>query len=223
MGGVDEDWGRVDDHLARALLPADEVLEQVLAENRAAGLPPIDVSPLQGAFLTLLARITGARRVLEIGTLGGYSTIHLARGLAAGGRVVTCEFEPRHAEVARRNVERAGLAGVVDVRVGAALQTLPQLEQEGLGPFDLVFIDADKGGYPQYLEWALRLTRPGSVVVGDNVVRRGRVADPAVTDPAVTGVRTFLDAVGAHPRLRATALQTVGAKGWDGFAIAVVD
>ncbi len=213
----------MDDHLARALLPADGVLEQVLEENRAAGLPPIDVSPLQGAFLTLLARITGARRVLEIGTLGGYSTIHLARGLGDGGRLVSLEFEPRHAEVARRNVERAGLTGVVDVRVGAALDTLPVLEREGAGPFDLVFIDADKGGYPQYLQWAVRLSRPGAVLVGDNVVRRGRLVDPAADDPGVRGVRTFLEAVGAHPRLTATALQTVGAKGWDGFAIALVD
>ncbi|WP_432507620.1 O-methyltransferase [Kineococcus arenarius] len=218
-----QDWAAVDDHLARALLPADEVLEQVLEENRAAGLPPIDVSPLQGAFLTLLARITGARRVLEIGTLGGYSTIHLARGLGDGGRLVSLEFEPRHAEVARRNVERAGLTGVVDVRVGAALDTLPVLEREGAGPFDLVFIDADKGGYPQYLQWAVRLSRPGAVLVGDNVVRGGRLVDPAADDPGVRGVRTFLDAVGAHPRLTATALQTVGAKGWDGFAIALVD
>nr|WP_323132560.1 O-methyltransferase [Kineococcus indalonis] len=221
---MQESWGAVDEHLARALLPADAVLEQVLAENRAAGLPAIDVSPLQGAFLTLLTRVSGARRVLEIGTLGGYSTIHLARGLPGGGRVVTLEFEPHHAEVARRNLHRAGLAEVVEVRVGAALDTLPVLEREGAGPFDLVFIDADKRGYPQYLEWAVRLSRPGTVLVGDNVVRRGGLVDPAADgDPDVRGVRTFLDAVGAHPRLSATALQTVGAKGWDGFALAVVD
>ncbi|GAB3462898.1 O-methyltransferase [Kineococcus endophyticus] len=215
-------WTEVDEYLVQTLLPEDEVLELVVDENPAAGLPAIDVSPLQGALLSLLVRMTGARRVLEIGTLGGFSTIHLARALPPGGRVVTCEYEPRHAEVARRNLDRAGFSEVVDVRVGAALDTLPQLQAEGGDPFDLVFIDADKPNNPHYLEWALRLTRPGSVIVGDNVVRGGRVVDEASTDPVVTGTRSFLEALGEDPRLEVTALQTVGSKGWDGFALALV-
>ncbi len=215
-------WEDVDEYLAGTLLGEDEVLEQVLDENQAAGLPEIDVSPLQGALLTVLARAVAARRVLEVGTLGGYSTVHLARGLAPGGRVVTCELDPRHAEVARRNLERAGVADVVDVRVGPALDTLDALVAEGAAPFHLVFLDADKQGNPDYLERALRLVRPGSLIVGDNVVRDGRVADAGSDDPAVTGARRFLQALGEDPRLDATAVQTVGAKGWDGFAIAVV-
>ncbi len=215
-------WTEVDEYLVQTLLPEDEVLELVVDENQAAGLPAIDVSPLQGALLSLLVRMTGARRVLEIGTLGGFSTIHLARALPPGGRVVTCEYEPRHAEVARRNLDRAGFADVVDVRVGAALDTLPQLQAEGGDPFDLVFIDADKPNNPHYLEWALRLTRPGSVIVGDNVVRGGRVVDEESTDPTVTGTRSFLEALGEDPRLEVTALQTVGSKGWDGFVLALV-
>ncbi|WP_380172725.1 O-methyltransferase [Kineococcus sp. DHX-1] len=215
-------WTEVDEYLVQTLLPEDEVLELVVDENQAAGLPAIDVSPLQGALLSLLVRMTGARRVLEIGTLGGFSTIHLARSLPPGGRVVTCEYEPRHAEVARRNLDRAGFSEVVDVRVGAALDTLPQLQAEGGDPFDLVFIDADKPNNPHYLEWALRLTRPGSVIVGDNVVRGGRVVDEESTDPTVTGTRSFLEALGEDPRLEVTALQTVGSKGWDGFVLALV-
>lgn len=215
-------WAEVDEYLAQTLLPEDETLELVLDENQAAGLPAIDVSPLQGRLLSLLVRISGARRVLEIGTLGGYSTIHLARALPEGGRVVTLEREPRHAEVARRNLDRAGFGAVVDVRVGAALDTLPELVEQGAGPFDLVFIDADKPNNPHYLEWALKLTRPGSLVVGDNVVRGGRVAREEDADPVVTGTREFLTALGEDPRLEVTALQTVGAKGWDGFTLAVV-
>ncbi|WP_432563833.1 O-methyltransferase [Kineococcus sp. SYSU DK003] len=214
-------WAEVDDYLAHTLLPEDETLETVLDENQAAGLPAIDVSPLQGGLLSLLVRLSGARTVLEIGTLGGYSTIHLARALPAGGRVVSLEFDPRHAEVARRNVERAGFADVVDIRVGAALDTLPVLQAEGAGPFDLVFIDADKPNNPHYLEWALRLTRSGSLIVGDNVVRAGRVAQDG-SDPAIAGTRAFLTALGEDPRLEVTALQTVGSKGWDGFALALV-
>ncbi|MEZ0164881.1 O-methyltransferase [Kineococcus sp. LSe6-4] len=215
-------WAEVDEYLVQTVLPEDEVLELVVDENQAAGLPPIDVSPLQGALLSMLVRMTGARRVLELGTLGGFSTIHLARALPPGGRVVTCEHEPRHAEVARRNLDRAGFTDVVDVRVGAALDTLPQIEAEGGEPFDLVFIDADKPNNPRYLEWALRLTRPGSLIVGDNVVRGGRVVEEGATDPTTTGTRDFLTALGEDPRLEVTALQTVGSKGWDGFALALV-
>lgn len=215
-------WAEVDEYLAQTLLPEDETLELVLDENQAAGLPAIDVSPLQGQLLSLLVRISGARRVLEIGTLGGYSTIHLARALPDGGRVVTLEQAPEHAEVARRNLGRAGFGDVVDVRVGAALDTLPELAAEQGEPFDLVFIDADKPNNPHYLEWALRLTRPGSLIVGDNVVRGGRVAHEEDTEPAITGTREFLTALGEDPRLEVTALQTVGAKGWDGFTLAVV-
>nr|WP_281373119.1 O-methyltransferase [Kineococcus aurantiacus] len=203
-------------------MPEDETLELVLDENQAAGLPPIDVSPLQGGLLSLLVRLSGARRVLELGTLGGYSTVHLARALPPGGRVVTLEHDPRHAEVARRNIARAGFGDVVDVRVGAALDTLPVLAAEGGDPFGLVFVDADKPNNPRYLEWALRLTRPGSLVVVDNVVREGRVVDDTSSDPVVTGTRAFLTALGEDPRLEATALQTVGAKGWDGFTLALV-
>lgn len=214
-----EAWAEVDEYLTQTLLPEDETLELVLDENQAAGLPPIDVSPLQGGLLGLLARICGARRVLEIGTLGGYSTIHLARALPDGGQVVSLEHEPRHADVARKNVERAGLADVVDIRVGAALDTLPALASEE--PFDLVFIDADKPNNPNYLEWALKLTHPGSLIVGDNVVRGGRVVEGG-SDPAIEGTRDFLTALGEDPRLEVTALQTVGVKGWDGFALALV-
>lgn len=214
-----EAWAEVDEYLAQTLLPEDETLELALDENQAAGLPPIDVSPLQGGLLSLLTRISGARRVLEIGTLGGYSTIHLAQALPAGGRVVSLEREPRHADVARKNVESAGLTDVVDIRVGAALDTLPGLAAED--PFDLVFIDADKPNNPNYLEWALRLTHPGSLIVGDNVVRGGRVVEDG-SDPAIEGTRDFLTALGEDPRLEVTALQTVGSKGWDGFALALV-
>ena len=217
-----EQWAAVDRYLAEKLLPADPVMDDVLARNAASGLPRIDVSPAQGKFLFLLARMIGARRVLEIGTLGGYSTIWLARALPEGGRVVTLEFDPHHAAVARENVARAGVAHCVELRIGAALDTLPEVESAGLGPFDFIFIDADKGNYPGYLDWALRLARPGTVIVGDNVVRDGAVLDPASTDWNVQGVRAFLDRLASDPRISATGLQTVGAKGWDGFAIALV-
>ncbi|MFD7499746.1 O-methyltransferase [Streptomyces sp. NPDC059850] len=173
-------------------------------------------------MLQLLARIQGARTILEIGTLGGYSTIWLARALPDGGRLVTLEADPRCAEVARANVERAGLGEVVEIRTGRALESLPRLAEEGHGPFDVVFIDADKPGNPDYLAWALRLTRPGSLIIGDNVVRDGEVADPASTDPRVQGVRRFTELIAREPRLTATAVQTVGEKGYDGFALALV-
>ncbi|MFF7113283.1 O-methyltransferase [Streptomyces albogriseolus] len=217
-------WNAVDDWFTGRLLgdDPDEALAAALRDSDAAGLPPIAVSPLQGKLLQLLARLTGARRVLEIGTLGGYSTIWLGRALPADGRLVTLEYDPRHAEVAVRNIARAGLAGRVEVRVGPALESLPKLADEQPPPFDLVFIDADKANNPHYVEWALRLTAAGSLIVLDNVVRGGRVADPENTDQDVVGTRAALDLFGSHPRLDATAVQTVGAKGYDGFALARV-
>jgi predicted O-methyltransferase YrrM len=212
------DWERTDAWIAGRLFPPDPALGAALAANRAAGLPAIDVSPAEGCLLHILARAVGARRILEIGTLGGYSTIWLARALPPGGIVVTLEAEPRHAEVARANVAQAGLAERVEVRVGRALDTLPALE----GPFDLVFIDADKRSNPDYLAWALELARPGTVIVCDNVVREGRVAD-ASGNPDIDGIRRFFDMLAAEPRLTATAIQTVGVRGWDGFAVAIVD
>jgi len=226
-GGQGGRWAAVDDYVTALLVPPDPALEAALAASAAAGLPPYQVSPAQGQLLMLLARLQGARSVLEIGTLGGYSTIWLARGLAAGGRVVTLEADPAYAGVARANVARAGLSDVVDVRVGAALDTLPRLAAErlapaGAGPFDLVFVDADKEHNAAYVGWALRLTRPGGVIVVDNVVREGGVADAASTDPEVRGAREALAVLAAEPRVRATVVQTVGAKGYDGFALAVV-
>ena len=216
------DGATVDRYLASALLEDDPVLEAAIAASDEAGLPPIAVSPLQGRLLGLLARAMGARRVLEVGTLGGYSAICLARGLAQGGRLVTAELEPHHAEVARANLARAGLADRVEVRVGPANETLRALAREGAEPFDLVFIDADKSGYPEYFELALGLVRVGSVIVADNVVRDGEVADADSADEAVRGVRRFLERVGGEPRVEATAIQTVGVKGYDGFAVVVV-
>jgi predicted O-methyltransferase YrrM len=217
---VRQTWKEVDAYIGDKLVAPDPALDAALAANAAAGLPVIDVSPAQGAFLHLLARIAGARRVLEIGTLGGYSTIWLARALPEGGRLVTLEAEPRHVEIARANIAAAGLDEVVELRPGLALDTLPSLAGEP--PFDLVFIDADKTGSAEYLGWALRLSRPGTVIVLDNVVRGGDVLDASGTDPAVAGIRRAFDTLAAEPRLAATALQTVGAKGWDGFAIAIV-
>ncbi|MGA5050788.1 O-methyltransferase [Streptomyces cellulosae] len=217
-------WNAVDDYFAEQLLGGDpdDALEAALRESDAAGLPPIAVSPLQGKLLQLLARIQGARRVLEIGTLGGYSTIWLGRALPADGRLVTLEYDPRHAEVAVRNIARAGLAEQVEVRVGPALESLPKLADEQPPPFDLVFIDADKANNPHYVEWALRLTAAGSLIVLDNVVRGGRVADPDNSDADVLGTRAALEMFGTRPRLDATAVQTVGVKDHDGFALARV-
>ena len=215
---AESDWRRVDDYIRDRLIPADPALDAAQTAAAAAGLPAIEVSPTQGKLLQLLARIAGARRILEIGTLAGYSTIWLARGLAPGGRLVTLEADPHHAAVARSNLAAAGLADVVEVREGPALDSLLGLE----GPFDLVFIDADKRNNPNYLDWALRLSRPGTVIVCDNVVRRGRITDPENAEGDVTGTRALFDRMAAEPRLDATALQTVGAKGWDGFVLAVV-
>ncbi|MCX4663589.1 O-methyltransferase [Streptomyces uncialis] len=215
-------WDAVDDYFTAALAPADEALDAALRDSEAAGLPSIAVAANQGKLLQLLAEIQGARRILEIGTLGGYSTIWLARALPADGRLVTLEYAAAHADVARRNIARAGLDGLVEVRVGPALDSLPVLEAEGAEPFDFVFIDADKANNPHYLDWAVRLTRPGSVVVVDNVVRGGGVVDGDSSDPAITGTRTLVDRVAEHPRLSGTAVQTVGTKGYDGFLLARV-
>jgi predicted O-methyltransferase YrrM len=215
-------WTAVDRYITDNLVPGDAALNAVLAANAAAGLPAIDVAPNQGKFIHLLARMSGARRILEIGTLGGYSTIWLARALPAEGRLITLEFEALHAAVARENIARAGLASVVEIRVGPALASLARLQEEGAEPFDFIFIDADKDNYLGYLEGALRLSRPGTVIVADNVVRDGAVVDPESADPRVQGVRRFIKMMAGDPRLDATALQTVGVKGYDGFALAVV-
>ncbi|WIX88557.1 O-methyltransferase [Amycolatopsis sp. DG1A-15b] len=216
---TDQIWTEVDDYLAGALLAPDPVLDTALADADAAGLPHIAVAPNQGKLLNLLARLAGARSILEIGTLGGYSTIWLARALPAGGKLVTCEYEPKHAEVARANLARAGFGeDVVDIRVGAALDTLPALT----GPFDFVFIDADKANLANYVRASLALARPGTAIVVDNVVRQGRVADAGSDDPNVRGAREMFDLLAAEDRIDATAIQTVGGKGYDGFVLALV-
>ncbi|MGP2492045.1 O-methyltransferase [Mesorhizobium sp. PUT5] len=215
-------WSAVDDYIVGSLFEPDAALDAALAANRREGLPEIDVSAAQGKLLHLLARIGGAKTVLEIGTLGGYSTIWLARAVSAGGKVVTLELEPRHAAVARSNIERAGLGERVDLRVGPALASLSALQAEGAGPFDFIFIDADKPNNPNYLEWAMKLSRPGTVIVCDNVIRDGAVLDTDGRDANVEGARAAFSFIGKDERLDGTAIQTVGAKGYDGFAIAVV-
>ena len=215
-------WTTVDRYFTDLLAPADDALNAALADSAAAGLPEIAVAPNQGKLLHLLVAATGAKNVLEIGTLGGYSTIWLARALPADGRLITLEYSPAHADVARANIARAGLDKTVEVRVGAALDTLPLLEQEGAGPFDFVFVDADKVNNPHYVSWALKLSRPGSLIVVDNVGRGGRVATEHPDDPAVTGTREMFELVAREPRLDATAFQTVGTKGYDGLLIARV-
>ena len=217
-----EKWTAVDKYFGDLLVPGDPALEAALRDSAAAGLPPIHVSPTQGKLLHLLAQLQGAKSILEIGTLGGYSTIWLARALPRGGRLVTLEADERHARVARANIERAGLADVVELVLGGALDTLPRLAAQGRGPFDLIFIDADKPAYPDYLAWALKLSKPGTLIIADNVVRKGAVIDAQSRDPNVLGTRRFNDMLAAERRLTATAIQTVGSKGYDGFAIALV-
>ena len=214
-------WSDADAYIAEHLVPSDAALADALTANEAAGLPPIDVSPPQGKFLHILARLVGARRILEIGTLGGYSTIWLARAVPEGGQVVTLEFSPHHAKTAEANIAKAGLAHAVTIHVGPALESLTTLPPNA--PFDLIFVDADKRTNPDYLAWALKLSHPGSVIVVDNVVRDGLVLDATTTDPDIQGIRHFFDLLGNEPRVTATALQTVGSKGWDGFAIAIVN
>jgi predicted O-methyltransferase YrrM len=215
-------WDDVDDYFVSHLALEDEALEAAVRDSEAAGLPQAAVTATQGKLLHLLAQLQGASHILEIGTLGGYSTIWLARALPADGRLVSLEYSPRHAEVATRNIARAGLDKVVEVRVGAALESLAELADEHPDPFDLVFVDADKVNNPHYVEWALKLTRPGSLIIIDNVVRGGRVADPANTAPDVRGTRAAIELIGSHARLSGTAIQTVGGKGYDGFALARV-
>ena len=218
-----EQWTSVDQYISRLFELDDTILQQALADSEVAGLPSIAVSPPQGMLLMLLGRAVAARNILEIGTLGGYSAIWLARGLAENGRLITLEYSPLHAEVARANIDRAGLTDRVEVRVGPAQSTLPQLAAENPEPFDLIFIDADKPGYVEYLQWSLRLSRPGTLIIADNVVRDGRVIDPDDQEANVEGVRQFNQALAAESRVSATILQTVGSKGYDGLAIAVVD
>ena len=215
-------WTTVDRYVSSLLSPADPVLDQALKASTDAGLPEIQVSTNLGKLLHLLARLQGARAILEIGTLGGYSTIWMGRALPSDGRLITLEFDPKHAEVARANIARAGLGGIVEVRLGRALDTLPKLAREGLGPFDLIFIDADKAAIPDYFTWSLKLSRRGSLIIVDNVVRDGAVIEEDSTDESVQGVRRFLEMMSAEPRVTATAIQTVGTKGYDGFAIALV-
>jgi predicted O-methyltransferase YrrM len=215
-------WAAVDRYATDLIVQPDEALNAALAASTKAGLPAISVSPVQGKLLHIQARAIGARRILELGTLGGYSTIWLARALPAGGRLITMEIDPRHAEVARRNIARAGLTGVVEQRLGPALELLPKLAAEGQRPFDFIFIDADKVNIPEYFAWALKLSRPGSLIVVDNVVRKGAVLNVASTDPSVRGVRRLNEMLAAEKRGMATTIQTVGIKGYDGFTVAMV-
>jgi predicted O-methyltransferase YrrM len=215
-------WADVDRYFTDLLVQADPALEAAMEACEAAGLPPISVSPCMGKFLHLLTRMHRVRRILEIGTLGGYSTIWMARALPADGRLLTLEADPKHAEVARANIARAGINHLVDVRLGSALDTLPLLEAEGASPFDLIFIDADKPSTPEYFAWALQLSRPGSLIIVDNVVRSGAIVDGESRDAGVQGMRRFAAMLAAEPRVSATAIQTVGSKGYDGFAVALV-
>jgi len=214
-------WTKVEEYFA-PVVQEDEALRAAAKEGEKAGLPPIAVSPNEGKLLMLMAQLIGARKILEVGTLGGYSTIWLARGLSEGGRLITLEYEQKHADVAKKNIERAGLGGIVDVRVGDATKTMPELLKEGARPFDLIFLDANKDGYPAYFEWSLKLARKGTVIIADNVVRDGGVIDAASKDASIQGVRRFNEMVAAETRVSATAIQTVGSKGYDGFAVVLV-
>jgi predicted O-methyltransferase YrrM len=217
-----DQWTAVDRYLVETLVPTDPVLDAALRTSAEHGLPAINVAPNQGKLLHLLALTMGARNILEIGTLGGYSTIWLARALPAGGKLITLESDAKHATIARSNIARAGLSDDVELILGRAIDTLPKLVHDNRGPFDLIFIDADKPSVPDYFTWSLKLSRPGSVIIVDNVVREGKVIDGASTDASVQGVRRFMEMLAGEPRVTATALQTIGAKGYDGFAIARV-
>jgi len=215
-------WTEVDRYFSDRLIPSDPILESALEASAAAGLPAIAVSPNQGKLLQMLAQIVSARSILEIGTLGGYSTIWLARALPADGRLITLELDPKHAEVAKENISRAGLRDLVDVRIGDALKTLPKISAERRGPFDLIFIDADKQRIPEYFEWALKLSHSGTLIIVDNVVRDGGVIDADSSDPSIQGVRRFVELLRGKSGVSGTAIQTVGIKGYDGFAIMLV-
>jgi predicted O-methyltransferase YrrM len=219
---MQKQWTAVDTYIADTLLPPDPALDSTLVANASAHLPSIDVAPNQGKLLHLMARMCFARRILEIGTLGGYSTIWLARALPPDGTLITLEYEPKHAGIAQANIARAGLAHLVEIRVGAAAVSLARLAAENPEPFDLIFIDADKPNNPVYLHWALKLAREGTVIIADNVIREGAILDPASPDPNVQGTRSMFQLLADNPRISATALQTVGSKGWDGFALALV-
>ncbi len=216
---MQEQWKAVENYLNDHLVLQDAALEGALAASSEAGLPPIAVAANEGKLLHILARMIGAKKILEIGTLGGYSTIWLGRALADGEKLITLEFDPKHAAVATKNIAEAGLSDRVEVRVGKAIDSLPVLEAEGHGPFDFIFIDADKPSNPAYFEWAMKLSHPGTVIVVDNVVREGRIADEGSQDAGVKGVQKLLDDLSAEKRVVATALQTVGSKGYDGFAL----
>jgi predicted O-methyltransferase YrrM len=218
----EELWTKVDDYLVSLLTSPDDALDAALADSAAAGLPEINVAPNQGKLLEILARMHGSRRILEIGTLGGYSTIWLARSLPVDGELISLELESKHAEVARTNIDRTGLGRLVEIQVGPAVASLRNLVAEEVEPFDFIFIDADKEGYAEYFTLSLQLSRPGTVIVADNVVRNGAVVDPASSDERVRGVRRFLELVAAEPRVEATVVQTVGSKGYDGFALLYV-
>jgi predicted O-methyltransferase YrrM len=215
-------WTNVDRYFGDLLAPEDSHFKSIVEANQAAGLPSIDVPALLGKFLDLMIRISGARRVLEVGTLGGYSTLWLARAVPPDGRVITLELEPRHAEIARTNLQNAGVLDRVDIRFGKAIDSLRELHESSAQPFDLIFLDADKQGLPEYLEWSLKLSRPGTVIIADNVVRDGKVIDSDNADPNIQGVRRLTELMASEPRLSATAIPTVGARGYDGFSIAVV-
>ncbi len=218
-----DQWAAVDEYLTDLLVPTDPVLEAALKDSDAAGLPAISVTPTQGKLLWLFARLVGARKILEVGTLGGYSTIWLARALPKDGRLITIEASPEHAEVAGANLKRAGLGDRVELRIGRGIDVLPNLASEGMAPFDLIFIDADKVSTADYFVWALKLSRPGTLIITDNVIRKGAVADSKSRDPNVVGMRRFFELLAKEKGVSATAIQTVGSKGYDGFAIAIVN
>jgi len=216
-------WTAVDQYYNDLFVPSDAALEAAIEASKGAGLPTIAVSPAQGKLLHVLAKLQRARTILEIGTLGGYSTIWLARALPAGGRLISLEYEARHAEIARANIGRAGLAGVVEVRLGKALDSLPKLVGDNRAPFDLIFIDADKEGYPDYFQWSLKLSRPGTLIIADNVVRKGAIIKESSDDADVQGIRRFNELVAAESRVTAIAIQTVGTKGYDGMSLILIN
>jgi len=215
-------WNKVDQYITERLISQDSVLDQVLLTNEQAGLPPFDVSPAQGKLLNLLVQMKGARRILEIGTLGGYSTIWMARALPSDGHIVTLELDPAHAQVAGANFSLAQVDERIELRIGDAQGQLSQMKEEGVEPFDFIFIDADKPNNPNYLQWALHFSHPGTVIIGDNVIREGEIVNKNNKDPRVVGVREFYDLLAEEPRISATAIQTVGSKGYDGFVLGVV-